>query len=64
MATEMKTLRIIFSGSGGELDSRTIRYNPADDIHDGGAAAAEAAIEMIRECGLLHDGDTISVVEV
>lgn len=47
-------IKISFQNSGGELDSRTAK-SPT--------AAVEAMVEMIREAGELHDGDTIVVTE-
>lgn len=45
-------LTVTLNNSGGELDSRTVRNY---------AEAAEAVIEMVRECGELREGDTIVV---
>lgn len=59
----MATIHVILSNSGGELDRRTITYRHGDDIQDAGAAAREAAIDIIRDCGHLRVGDCIRVVE-
>ena len=50
---EMRMFKIVFSGSGGELDSRTAKTE---------AAAAEAAIAMIEEAGELRAGDSVRVI--
>ncbi len=62
----MRTIRVTFSNSAGELDSRSFTVpDEPHELHDVDAAqAANAAMDMIAEAGGLNVGDTISVVEV
>jgi len=55
-----RTYTVSFSSDGGILDSKTFE---ADGKQDAGAAAAEIAIEMIRDTGYLRAGDCIRVTE-
>jgi hypothetical protein len=54
-----RTYRITLSNAVGPLKRRTVE---SDDLHVG-AAAAEAAIKMIRSAGFLEPGDTIHITE-
>jgi hypothetical protein len=57
--TIKRTYRITMSNAGGPLERRTVE---GDDLH-AGAAAAKAAIEMIRGAGFLEPGDAIHITE-
>jgi hypothetical protein len=53
----MKTV-IRFNGSGGELDKVVLSERDATT-----EAIAQAAIDLIRSCMSMHEGDTITVTE-
>lgn len=59
----MTKITITMSNSGGPLDRTTLRVD--GDPQDAGCATlvAEALIDMIRDCGSIHPGDSFTVEE-
>jgi hypothetical protein len=58
-----RTYTVSLSNDGGTLDAETFSFDDQDDLQDGGAAAREIAIRMIRDADHLRPGDCIRVIE-
>ena len=54
---------VALSNDGSLLDTETFSFDDQDDLQNGGAAAREVAIRMIRDAGYLRPGDCIRVLE-